>query len=96
MSDNRETLSDAKTGCLHVDAEFHNDVGDNGRKLYDEKSGCTCLFTWAILRNRCVTPKIVDCLLMSTIWRRCMTIEVVSVHVALHMNITNISRAYHK
>ena len=39
MSDNRETLSDANTGCLLFDAGFYNDVSDNGRKWCDEKSG---------------------------------------------------------
>ena len=32
MSDNRETLSDAKISCLHVDAGFYNDVSNNGKK----------------------------------------------------------------
>ena len=39
MSDSRETLSDAKISCLHVDAGFYNDVSDNGKKGCDEKSG---------------------------------------------------------
>ena len=39
VSDNRETLPDAKISCLHVDAEFYDDVSDNGKKWCDEKSG---------------------------------------------------------
>ena len=39
VSDNRETLSDAKISCFHVDAGFYNDVGDNGKKWCDENSG---------------------------------------------------------
>ena len=38
-SDNREMLSDAKIGCLNVDAWFYNDVGGNEKKWCDEKSG---------------------------------------------------------
>ena len=39
MSDKRETLSDAKISCLHVDAGFYNDDSDNGAEWCDDKSG---------------------------------------------------------
>ena len=39
VSDNRETLPNAKICCLNVDAGFYNDVSDYGKKWCDEKSG---------------------------------------------------------
>ena len=38
------------------------------------------MFTWAIIGNRCLKPKIVGCLSMSTIGKRSVTIKVVCVH----------------
>ena len=43
MSDNRETMSDAKTSGLPDDAVFRVDVSDNKERLCDEESYlCAC------------------------------------------------------
>ena len=39
VSDNRETLPDAKASCLHVDTVLHSDVSDDKGTLCDEESG---------------------------------------------------------
>ena len=38
VSDNRETLPDVKTSCLHVDTVLQSDVSDDKETLCDEKS----------------------------------------------------------
>ena len=83
MSDNRETL--CENSWLPLDV-------DNMETLCDDKIGFAHVHVSdsnvkAITGKRCVTLKIVGCLSMSTIRRRCVTMTAVCVHD--HVNDTS-------